>query len=168
MKIILEGTEAELRNAIRSFGIPNEAIFDDGNEFVAQNSRRKNCTITKLSPEIKETVDNMLSNGCTYSLISQYLKSLEISLSRQAISNYRRNYFQKSMPIKDELIPFNCGDIGGRGHRCKKVERTFKDFKEQYGNTINNYLPQKEVPDKPKPCIDLDIMAENASKLNPL
>lgn len=149
MKIILEGTESELRSAIRSFGIPNEVIFDDGNKFVTQNSRRKNCTITKLNPEIKETVDNMLVKGCSYNYISKYLNTLGISLSRQAISNYRRNYFKKSMPIKDELIPFNCGDIGGRGHRIKKSETDLSNSI-IYGATHQSALiDHLEVLDKP-------------------
>ena len=123
MKIILEGTEAELINALHSFGIPNEVVCDDGEQFVKPKSRRKNCTITKLNPEMRKSVDTMLLHGCSYSHISQYLMSLGVSISRQAISNYRRNYFQKPMPIKDELIPFNCGDIGGRGHRRKKDKK---------------------------------------------
>ena len=127
MKIILEGTEAELINALHSFGIPNEVVFDDGEQFVKPESRRKNCAITKLNPEMRKSVDTMLLHGCSYNHISQYLKSLGVSISRQAISNYRRNYFQKPHTYKDELIPFNCGDIGGRGHRRKKAETDLSD-----------------------------------------
>lgn len=34
MRIILEGTEAEFRSMLHSFGIPNEVVCDDGSEFV--------------------------------------------------------------------------------------------------------------------------------------
>ncbi len=34
MKIILEGTEAEFRSALHSFGIPDKIVFDDGEKFV--------------------------------------------------------------------------------------------------------------------------------------
>lgn len=34
MKIILEGTETEIINALHSFCIPNEVIFDNGNQFI--------------------------------------------------------------------------------------------------------------------------------------
>lgn len=36
MKIILEGTVKELQNALHTFGIPKEAIFDDGTQFLSQ------------------------------------------------------------------------------------------------------------------------------------
>ena len=34
MKIILEGTEAEFRSLLHSFGIPKEVVFDDGSQFI--------------------------------------------------------------------------------------------------------------------------------------
>ena len=109
MRIILEGTEAKLRSALHSFGIPNEVTFDDGEKFVELPKRRRSCAVTRLEPKIRNAVDSMLSNGCTYSYISQHLKSLGISISRQAICNYRRSYFKPPM-IKDELIPFVYSD----------------------------------------------------------
>ena len=34
MRIILEGTEAEFRSLLHSFGIPKEVVFDDGSQFI--------------------------------------------------------------------------------------------------------------------------------------
>lgn len=133
MKIILEGTAEELRNMF-PFGIPQNIVFDDGEKFVELPKRRRNCAVTRLEPELRNAVDSMLSNGCTYSYISQHLKSLGISVSRQAICNYRRSYFQPPM-IKDELIPFACSDLSYRGHRHQKSET--------------------------QPVISLEMMAEN-------
>lgn len=121
MKNILEGTEAKLRSALHSFGIPDKIVFDDGEKFVELPKHRRNCAVTRLATEMRNTVDSMLLNGCTYSHISQYLKSLGISISRQAIGNYRRSHFQPPM-IKDELIPFACRDLSYRGHRHQKSE----------------------------------------------
>lgn len=78
MKIILEGTEAEFRYLLHSFGIPKEVVFDDGSQFI-------------------------------------------------------------------------CGDVAGRGHRRKKLVRTFKVIKEQFGDVIKDYSSYEEAPNKPKP-----------------
>lgn len=120
MKIILEGTAEGLRNMF-PFGIPQNIVFDDGEKFVELPKRRRSCAVTRLEPKIRNAVDSMLSNDCTYSYISQHLKSLGISISRQAICNYRRSYFQPPM-IKDELIPFVCNDRSYKGYRHQKSE----------------------------------------------
>ena len=135
MKIILEGTEAELRSALHSFGVPDKVVFDDGEKFVELPKRRRNCAVTRLEPQMRNAVDSMLLKSCAYSYISQHLKSLGISISRQAIGNYRRSYFQPPM-IKDELIPFACRDLSYKGHGSQKSET--------------------------QPVISLEMMAENA------
>lgn len=66
MKIILEGTEAELRSALHSFGVSDKVVSDN---------------------------------------VSQFL----------------------------------CGDIVGRGHRRKVVERTFAEFKAIAQNRLNDF-----------------------------
>lgn len=89
MKIILEGTETELINTLRSFGIPKEVVFDDGRQFI-------------------------------------------------------------------------CGDLAGRGHRCKKSVRTFKVIKEQFGDAIKDYSSSKEVPNKPE-SLEIEFMSDSDS-----
>lgn len=57
MRIILEGTEAELRSALHSFGISSEVAFDDGKQFlcsdiVSRENRRRKLEDTLTSSEI--------------------------------------------------------------------------------------------------------------------
>lgn len=77
MKIILEGTEAELRSALHSFGIPEKVVSDSGSQFL-------------------------------------------------------------------------CGDIAGRGHRRKKVERTFAELKAIAQNYLNDFLGTDKT-ERPQP-----------------
>ena len=182
MKIIIEGTTEELRNVIH-FGIPKEVFFDDGKKFVKFESRRRNCVVTRLEPEMRKAVDDMLLNGCSYSHISQKLKSLGISISKQAISNYHRNYYQPPM-TKDELMPFACGERSYKGHRHTKGEldfgldyisrdndlikaqvesyHNFKNLKETIGEKISDFLPETEAQPT-NPVIRLEMIAKQAS-----
>ena len=82
MKIILEGTEAELRSALHSFGVPDKVVSDNGSQFL-------------------------------------------------------------------------CGDIAGRGHRRKKVERTFAELKAIAQNHLNDFSGT-DKPKRPQP-IELNL-----------
>lgn len=61
MKIILKGTETELINTLRSFGIPNEVVFDNGSQFICgdiagRGHRKKSARTFKV---IKEQIGDI-------------------------------------------------------------------------------------------------------------
>lgn len=65
MKIILEGTEAELRSALHSFGIPDKVVSDDGSQFLCgdiagKGNRRK--TAERTFAEFKAIAQNRLND----------------------------------------------------------------------------------------------------------
>lgn len=70
--------------------------------------------------------------------------------TKTEIINALHSFCIPNKVVFDNGNQFICGDIAGRGHR-KKSARTFKTFKEQFGDIMKDYLPSKEVPDKPKP-----------------
>ncbi len=67
MKIILEGTEAELRSALHSFGVPDKTVSDNGSQFLCSDiagkgNRRK--TAERNFAEFKAIAQNRLNDFC--------------------------------------------------------------------------------------------------------
>ena len=64
MKIILKGMETELINTLRSFGIPNEVVFDNGSQFICgdiagRGHRKKSARTLKV---IKEQIGDFMKD----------------------------------------------------------------------------------------------------------
>lgn len=97
MKIILEGTEAELRSALHSFGIPSEVAFDDGKQFlcsdiVSRENRRRKSEDTLTSSEIDV--------GFRYNSDNNRIKAIA---KEQA--DRRRQVRQQLNPLLEQAIP---------------------------------------------------------------
>ncbi len=80
MKIIIEGTAEELRNAIGSFGIPNEVVFDDGEKFVpfaCGDLAGKNHRVSKDNAIAKAQI----TSRRTFKHLKEAIRNGEIDLS---------------------------------------------------------------------------------------
>lgn len=57
-----------------------------------EKRRRSIGKIDRLSPELKDTVEQMLLTGCTYKEIVNYLKEHGEPMSQMAVCNYARKF----------------------------------------------------------------------------
>lgn len=137
MKIILEGTETEIINTFRSFGIPNEVVFDNGSQFICgdiagRGHRKKSARTFKV---IKEQVGDIMKDYSPSKEVPNKPKPLEVTTDA----------------IK---INFNLGFIS---------DPNSKEYAELKEILANHYREIQSVY-KTSPCIDLDIMAKNAKE----
>lgn len=102
MKIILEGTEAELISALGSFGIPNEVIFDDEKEFVpfacsdlASRGHRQKCNHAFKGSDIDADFIPIPNAEETKALMKEHAKR-----RRQV---YRQLHSNESKELKEAL-----------------------------------------------------------------
>ena len=58
-----------------------------------RRTNRKACVITKLSSELRETIDEMLYQGCSYKEIVGFLNANGIKISQTAVCRYYHNYY---------------------------------------------------------------------------
>lgn len=61
---------------------------------------RKHSKIDKLSPDLKDTVDEMLLTHCTYAEIVKYLSDNGIGLSQASVSRYAQGLAKNAMAIQ--------------------------------------------------------------------
>lgn len=54
-------------------------------------ARRSHSKISKLEPELKETVEEMIKSGVYYKEIAEYIRSHGISISIAAVGKYAKN-----------------------------------------------------------------------------
>ncbi len=57
-----------------------------------KRQNRKHSKIDSLTPELKETVEQMLLGGCTYAEIVDYLQEQGVGISTASICRYAKNY----------------------------------------------------------------------------
>ena len=64
MRIILEGTEAELKNALHAFGVPTKLVYDDGSQFLCgdmcgrgHRQKKADRTFGELRKNLKDIVN---------------------------------------------------------------------------------------------------------------
>lgn len=89
MRIILEGTEAELRSALHSFGISNEVAFNDGSQFLCgdiagRGHRQKVVELAKEHSDRRRQVReqlNSLSEQAIPEAVTNYFKGNKLSVS---------------------------------------------------------------------------------------
>lgn len=113
MKIILEGTEAELRSALHSFGIPKEVVFDNGSQFLCGDitERGHRCkksvrTFKVLKEQFKDVIkDYTFSKEAPN---EPELKSLT-EVDNEHIVDYHRR-FGAEVPIDVKEIPYVSKD----------------------------------------------------------
>lgn len=61
-------------------------------ESPVKKHRRSRCVITKLSPELRETVDEMLLRGVEYREVVCFLRSQGIGISQSSVCRYYNTY----------------------------------------------------------------------------
>lgn len=112
MKIILEGTEAEFINVLHSFGIPNEVVFDDGNQFlcgdIAGRGHRKKSTRT--FKVIKEQIGDIAKD---YSSSKEVPNKPEPESLSKIADEYIVDYHRRSgaeVPIDVKEMPYVSKD----------------------------------------------------------
>lgn len=120
MKIILEGTEAELRSTLHSFGVPDKVVFDNGSQFlcgdiVGRGHRRKKAERTFA--ELKVIAENHLNDflGTDKTERPQPIKftvgfmpdsdSSEIKALTKEHANRRRQVRQQLNSLSEQTIP---------------------------------------------------------------
>lgn len=54
-------------------------------------AHRSHSKISKLEPELKETVEEMIKSGVYYKDIAEYIRSHGISISIAAVGKYAKN-----------------------------------------------------------------------------
>lgn len=78
-----------LTNAVRSDPEEPEMILEDK----VRRANRRTCIITKLSEDLRETIDEMLYRGCPYKEIVGFLNAHGIKISQAAVCRYYNNYY---------------------------------------------------------------------------
>lgn len=78
-----------LTNAVRSEPEEPEMILEDK----VRRANRRTCIVTKLSDDLRETIDEMLYRGCPYKEIVGYLNANGIKISQAAVCRYYHNYY---------------------------------------------------------------------------
>lgn len=97
MKIILKGTETELINTLRSFGIPNKVIFDDGSQFLCgdiagRGHRKKSARTFKVN---KEQIGDIMK---------KYLPSKEVPNKPEPLKMEESKELTEALESIDDMI----------------------------------------------------------------
>lgn len=130
MKIILEGTEAEFRSMLHSFGIPNEVVFDDGSQFICGDiagrghRRKKSVRTFKV---IKEQFGDV---------IKDYSSSEEVP--------------DKPEPLEIEFMSDSDNDkikvlAKEQANRRREVRQQLNSLKQNIPEAVIDYFSGKDV-----------------------
>lgn len=128
MKIILEGTEAEFRSLLHSFGIPKEVVFDDGSQFICGDlagrghRRKKSVRTFKV---IKKQFGDAIKDYSSSKEVPNKPEPLEIEFMSDSDSdkikaltkeqaNRRREVRQKLNSLKQDIPEAVIGYFSGK------------------------------------------------------
>lgn len=121
---------------------------------------RKHSKIDKLSPPLKDTVDEMIKSGAYYREIVEYIKSNGISVSVASVGRYAKNLMSTLDALR--LSQENFRTIMEETEKYKNLDVTdgiLRLLSNQVFQAINN-LPKEQVRE-----ICFDTLMKNAVAL---
>ena len=156
MKIILKGTETELINMLRSFGIPNEVVFDNGSQFICgdiagRGHRKKSARTFKV---IKEQIVDFMKDylpskeGPNKPAPLKMEESRELTEALESIDDMVDTIGRLLISIADSNDDFICTEclyvakrlyqIMRKYAREEDADRIRDEFKKITGRNIND------------------------------
>lgn len=130
MKIILEGTKAEFRNLLHSFGIPKESVFDDGSQFICGDvagrghRRKKSVRTFKV---IKEQFGDVIKDYLPSEEVPNKPEPLEINFTSDSDSS------EIKALTKDH------------SNRRREVRKQLNSLKQNIPEAVIDYFSRKDV-----------------------
>lgn len=121
---------------------------------------RKHSKIDKLSPPLKDTVDEMIKSGAYYREIVEYIKSNGINVSVASVGRYAKNLMSTLDALR--LSQENFRTIMEETEKYKNLDvtdRILRLLSNQVFQAINN-LPKEQVRE-----ICFDTLMKNAVAL---
>lgn len=121
---------------------------------------RKHSKIDKLSPPLKDTVDEMIKSGAYYREIVEYIKSNGINVSVASVGRYAKNLMSTLDALR--LSQENFRTIMEETEKYKNLDVTdgiLRLLSNQVFQAINN-LPKEQVRE-----ICFDTLMKNAVAL---
>ncbi len=121
---------------------------------------RKHYAIDKLSPEIKEIVDEMIKSNSTYQEIVDYIKSTGNNISKSAVQRYASNLIESLHTLR--MIQENFSAIMEETEKYKNI-----DFTEPLTRLLCNRLLEQinSLSDEQIQAIDTETLIKNTIAL---
>ena len=123
-------------------------------------AHRSHSKISKLEPELKETVEEMIKSGVYYKDIAEYIRSHGISISVAAVGKYAKNLMSTLDALR--MTQENFRILREEMDRCPDLDITdgiLQLLSNHLLDAINN-MPEEKLKD-----LDFESIAKNAVAL---
>lgn len=123
-------------------------------------AHRSHSKISKLEPELKETVEEMIKSGVYYKDIAEYIRSHGISISIAAVGKYAKNLMSTLDALR--MTQENFRILREEMDRCPDLDITdgiLQLLSNHLLDAINN-MPEEKLKE-----LDFESIAKNAVAL---
>lgn len=123
-------------------------------------ARRSHSKISKLEPELKETVEEMIKSGVYYKDIAEYIRSHGISISIAAVGKYAKNLTSTLNALR--MTQENFRILREEMDRCPDLDITDGILQLLSNHLLDaiNRMPEEKLGD-----LDFESIAKNAVAL---